>query len=338
MDFRHELTIEELNNYGIDTSQVAVCKKLRRLAKLDRIILDETEHRSGINKHLFRYLEYCGKDVLEYVKEYLSNLQPYMLERKKDQEPKDSFICVIDNMYRISLYIKVDTKQFEEVVVSFHENHKRGIAKDNSLLIWNKNEYIPVFADSLTSKVENQNQYSIKVMMQRGIMVLPINLSGYKCNDFFIVYKPDFEREMLQYCNQYIRQLYTSDLQIPGLDEIEVFATLQQISFTSYGRDTFSSLSLLIDSVHIQHDKISRAAADFALVTFSRNLKLTTEQKAELIDLLREKYTIQCNKDMDTLLTRIEDNLELAVIPDKSKEFFCDTKVEEINYHEEPDN
>lgn len=338
MDFRHELTIEELNNYGIDASQIAVCKKLRRLAKLDRIILDEPEHRSGINKHLFCYLEYCGKDVLEYVKEYLSNLQPYMLERKKDQEPKDSFICVIDNMYRISLYIKVDTKQFEEVVVSFHENHKRGIAKDNSLLIWNKNEYIPVFADSLTSKVENQNQYSIKVMMQRGIMVLPINLSGYKCNDFFIVYKPDFEREMLQYCNQYIRQLYTSDLQIPGLDEIEVFATLQQISFTSYGRDTFSSLSLLIDSVHIQHDKISRGAADFALVTFSRNLKLTGEQKDELIDLLREKYAIQCNKDMDTLITRIEDNLELAVIPDKSKEIFCDTKVEEISGHEEPDN
>ena len=41
---------------------------------------------------------------------------------------------------------------------------------------------------------------------------------------------------------------------------------------------------------------------------------------------------------MDTLITRIEDNLELAVIPDKSKEIFCDMKVKEISGHEEPDN
>ena len=129
-----DMTYEEAQEKGVDTSMINVCKKLRNLAKLDRIKLDETEHRSGLNKHLFDYIEYCGHDVLEFVKQYLSNLQPYMIERRKDQEPEKSFICVVDNLYRVSVYIKVNAKQFEEVVVSFHEDNIRGVAKTNDLI------------------------------------------------------------------------------------------------------------------------------------------------------------------------------------------------------------
>lgn len=129
-----ELTYIDAQEHGIDTSMIKVCKKLRNLAKLDRIVLDETEHRSGLNKHLFDYIEYCGKDVLEFVKQYLSNLQPYMIERRKDQEPDNAFICVVDNLYRVSVYIKVNAKQFEEVIVSFHEDNIRGVAKTNYII------------------------------------------------------------------------------------------------------------------------------------------------------------------------------------------------------------
>ena len=65
---RDSLTYEDLSDKGIDTSQIAVCKKIRQLAKLDRISLDETEHRSGLNKHLFDYIEYCGLNVLDFIK------------------------------------------------------------------------------------------------------------------------------------------------------------------------------------------------------------------------------------------------------------------------------
>ena len=98
----------------------------------------------------------------------------------------------------------------------------------------------------------------------------------------------DIDRQFLDYCNQYIRDLYTSNLKL-DFDQVEVFSMLQQISFTSYGRDTFSSLSLLIDSIAIQQDSISKQTADFALVTFAQSLKLTENQKKELIELLNEK-------------------------------------------------
>ena len=115
----------------------------------------------------------------------------------------------------------------------------------------------------------------------------------------------DIDRQFLDYCNQYIRDLYTSNLKL-DFDQVEVFSMLQQISFTSYGRDTFSSLSLLIDSIAIQQDSISKQTADFALVTFAQSLKLTENQKKELIELLNEKYMVSDIKSIDDILYRIK--------------------------------
>lgn len=62
-----ELTYADLEEKGISTVNIAICKRLRRLAKLDRVKLDENEHRSGLNKHLFDYIEYCGLEVLQFI-------------------------------------------------------------------------------------------------------------------------------------------------------------------------------------------------------------------------------------------------------------------------------
>lgn len=305
-----ELTYKEAEDMGIDTSMIKSCKKLRQLAKLDRLRLDNSEHRTGLNKHLFDYVEYCGLDVLAFIRQYLSNLQPYMIERRKDQEPVKSFLCVIDNLYRISVYIKVDAKQYEEIVVSFHEDHKRGVAKSNTLIKKNTHEYVPIFADSILSKIENENKYVIKVMAQRGLKVLPIELPALKCQDVFIIEKRQINMQFLSYCNDYIKDLYTSDLEL-DYDKIEVFTMLQQISFTSYGNDTFSSISILIDSLNIQSDYVSKQTADFALITFVQNLKLTAEQQEELKGLLSQKYLVSDIKKIDLILNRIEENLSL---------------------------
>ena len=44
--------------------QKQLARRLRRLARLDRITIDESEHFSGLNKHLFKYLDYLGIDKL----------------------------------------------------------------------------------------------------------------------------------------------------------------------------------------------------------------------------------------------------------------------------------
>ena len=305
------LTYQDAENQGIDISMIAVCKKIRNLAKLDRVVLDESEHRSGLNKHLFDYIEYCGLNVLDFVKQYLSNLQPYMIERRKDQEPEKWFICVIDNLYRVSLYIKVYNKQFEEVIVSFHEDNKRGVAKDNSLRVKTETRFVPVFADTIGSKVHGENKYVVKVLIQRGLKVLPLDLPAVLCQDVFLVERRMINLQFISYCNDYIKELYTSDLNL-DFDKIEVFSMLQQISFTSYGNDTFSSISLLIDSLCVQLDYISRSVADFALVTFVQNLQLTKFQKEDLMNLLEQKFLVSSIKGITLVLDRVRDSLEVG--------------------------
>ena len=300
-----EISIEEANQSGIQTDTVAVCKKIRKLAKLDRVSIDETEYPDSSNRRLFSYIEYCGRDVLDYIKEYLSNLQPYMIERKKNQEKEKSFICVIDKLYRISVYIKINEKQFEEVVISFHEDNIRGIAKSNAIMKDRTSDFVPVIADSIGSIDENTGNVSIKIFAQRGMKVLPLNVIAIKCHDFFIVRAADVENQFISYCNEYIRDLYTSNLNL-DFSKIEVFTMLQQISFTSYGRDCFSSISLLIDSLTTQKDAVSKSAADFALVTFSSHLTLTEEQKEELIELLEEKYMVTDIRAIDDILYRVK--------------------------------
>ena len=51
-------------------------------------------------------------------------------------------------MYRISVYIKVDKSFGEEMIVSFHEDNIRGVAKTNALIKNKRNRLVPVFADS----------------------------------------------------------------------------------------------------------------------------------------------------------------------------------------------
>ena len=63
---------------------------------------------------------------------------------------------------------------------------------------------------------------------------------------------------------------------------------------------------MLIDSIAIQQDSISKQTADFALVTFTQALKLTENQKKELIELLNEKYMVSDIKSIDDILYRIK--------------------------------
>lgn len=51
---------------------------------------------------------------------------------------------------------------------------------------------------------------------------------------------------------------------------------------------------------------LSKQTADFALVTFAQSLKLTENQKKELIELLNEKYMVSDIKSIDDILYRIK--------------------------------
>lgn len=314
------LTVIEAEELGVSMEMVRVCKEIRKLARLDRLQLDTTVHRSGLNKHLYSYIEYCGMDIKEYIKEYLSNLQPFMLERFASQEPDDNYLCVLDNMYRVSLYIKIDKTFGNEVVVSFHENNKRGIAKENNMIRNNPERMVPVLAEEICARIDGSAKEEIRILIQRGMLLLPIRVMGQRCeNGVYIVNARDIETPILDQCNQYLRDMYTSDLDLAALEQVELFSVLHQISFTSYGNTVFSNISLLIDNLAMQKSLIGKKVADFALITYVDHLLITSEQTHELIELLDEKYKVKSQQNIEVILERIYDNL-LGVEEDGSQE------------------
>ena len=108
----------------------------------------------------------------------MSHLQPFMISEIKSQEKFDNAICIIDEFYRISLYIKVDATIGEEIIVSFHENNKNGITKRNA--VNNRIGDVYVFADSIGSHIANTDTYSINLFITRGVKTFPISLAARK--------------------------------------------------------------------------------------------------------------------------------------------------------------
>lgn len=286
-------------------SKKLLCKRLRRLSRLDRITLDESEHASGLNRHLFKYFDFIGVDKLDYIKKYLEHIQPFMIKEVKTQEKFDNAICVLDEYYRISVYIKLDATKGEEVIVSFHGNNKNGVAKREPLKRTDQEVY--VFPESISSHVVGTDKYTINLFITRGATSLPMTVSARKCDDEgFWVRMSDISRNMIETANSYLQDLYTAEL---DYSEIEPFYSLQQISFTSYGTDVFSGISLLIDSLLIQMSPFSKQVADAALCIFCSTIELPDITKKELLDTLRERYKVNSVKILPEILRRVELNL-----------------------------
>ncbi len=282
-----------------------LCKRLRRLSRLDRIMLDESEHASSLNRHLFKYFDFIGVDKLDYIKKYLEHIQPFMIKEIKTQEKFDNAICVLDEYYRISVYIKLDATKGEEVIVSFHENNKNRVAKREPLKKSNQEVY--VFPESISSHVVGTDRYTINLFITRGATSLPMTVSARKCDDEgFWVRMSDISRNMIETANSYLQDLYTAEL---DYSEIEPFYSLQQISFTSYGTDVFSGISLLIDSLLIQMSPFSKQVADAALCIFCSSIELPEITKKELMDTLRERYKVNSVKILPEIFRRVELNL-----------------------------
>ncbi len=287
------------------TTKKALCKRLRRLARLDRIKLDESEHASGLNLHLFRYLEFLGIDKLTYIKKYLEHIQPFMITEVSSQEKFENAICVLDEFYRISVYIKLDATKGEELIVSFHENNKDGIAKRNPLR--NTGEKVYVLPETISSHVVGSDLYTVNLLITRGVTTLPISISAHRYDDEgFLVNLQDITRALVETANSYLQDLYTANMDYSA---IEPFYSLQQISFTSYGTDVFSSISLLVDSLLIQMSPLGKQVADAAMCIYCNTIELTHEAKKELLETLSARYKVNSVRALPEILERIELNM-----------------------------
>lgn len=309
------IPVKTAKEQGVNFDNVERCRQIRKLAMAGRFEIDDSTHSSNANnKHLFSYIEYCGLSLKEYLRSYLSNLQPYMLEHRADQEKSDTMICVLDNAYRVSLYIKVDRYKGSELVISFHENVRAGFLKENNMkrdTVRLSHQIVPVFAEPTGAYIEGSDRQQVKVFIQRGMLLLPAMVMAQKCeNNTYLVERGSLEQPIVDACNQYLRDLYTSNLDLKALENVEYFSVLQQMSFTSYGNTIFSNISLLIDNLEIQNGSPSKRAADFALVTYIDNLYLSSDQAIELIDVLKTRYFKAPSIGFEKILDRVIDEIE----------------------------
>lgn len=282
-----------------------LARKLRKLARLDRIKLDENEHNQGLNLHLFKYLDYLGIEKLDYIKDYLSHIQPFMLTEIKSQEKFDNAICVLDGGYRIAIYIKVDATKGEEVIVSFHENHKNGVARATRQSKNTTSVY--VFADGVGSHVVGTDNYTIDLFLTRGIKTIHIIVAAYRYDeDGFLVRLADIDREITNMANQYLEDIYTSDIDFSTIDK---FSSMYQLSFTSFGQDNLSNISILIDSLLIQQTQMGRQIADAAICIYCNSISLLDCDKKELIDTLKERFAVNSSRFIPLIMERVEMNL-----------------------------
>ena len=121
-----------------------------------------------------------------------------------------------------------------------------------------------------------------------------------------MVREADINNALIGISNQYLEDLYTSDL---DFSDIELFSSLQQLSFTSFGNDVFSNISLLIDSLLVQKDAGSKQIADAALCIYCSSLVLTSRDKKELLDTLKVRFKVNSVRIMPQILERIDLNL-----------------------------
>lgn len=301
--------MSELITYQDNEARIVnMCKRIRRLAKLDRMSLVISEHQGPRTIHLFKYINYCGVDKQTFVKNYLSNLQPYMLSRNTKWEEADNALCVIDKIYRISMHIKLDPTPRNEIAISFHEDYKCAAAKDSSCLYNYNTGKIKIIADSLTGGIIDTNTKTFNVLISRGLINIPVSLAGeLQADGTLIIQRSEIDNALLNVCSQYIQDLYASDLDYPSLNETEVFSALQQIPFTSNGNSVFSNISVLIDNMSSQDGKVHKISAAFALETYVSHLILTADQKKELISLIQDKYSASSQKDLAIVINMLVD-------------------------------
>lgn len=164
-----------------------------------------------------------------------------------------------------------------------------------------------IYPETISSHVVGSDLYTVNLLITRGVTTLPISISAHKYDDeWFLVKLQDITGALVETANSYLQDLYTADL---DYSTVEPFYSLQQISFTSYGTDVFSSISLLVDSLLIQMSPMSKQVADTALCIYCNTIELTSAAKKELLETLRDRYKVNSVRALPEILERIELNI-----------------------------
>ena len=275
-----------------DKQLINVCKKIRKMAALDRVEISKAtqQHNNSDNRHLFNFIELCGMTVREFILNYLSNLQPFQLELYKAQAYDKAVRCIIDFSYNTPIYLKVEFTPYDVILVSFHENQNKrlDVYKDR----WDKYSLI------LTSTDANVGEYTYsQIKIAHGLLVFTPFVAGKVMrNDVIRVNSLDLATILLQYANDKISDLIDNSIPVS-------FSSIKQLSFTSYGAALLNDVSILVDAAVTIKDTVLLNA--FSTIINSKLSEIKAlDSGDELLDALDSRYSLKSGELVKRHFTR----------------------------------
>lgn len=311
------LSMSDLSDINVDVNSVALCRKFRKFATANNIELVK-EGNSRENKYAFELFSYINSEldtyndinntsvtIDEFVKNYIANLQPSMISRKNLNYNDNTYLAVIDKLYKNPLYIKIRDDK-EHLIISFHEDLNKGYKK--SIIIkgsrddFSYHEFIPVIADDYKEEYpdENKNAYLITVSLPIGMEILSFYIHDARMTTegYFIISSLDLQKEIIKKCQQIFNEINSF---VESTDNPNILATLETVdvykafnninitnrdlTFTSFGKTSQSVLSYLID--------VETACESNNFVGVSRK---TIQEVKRSCNLLLGAYLINCQK------------------------------------------
>lgn len=287
---------------------IKTCRLIRKSAISGKIIIDKKPHKSneGRNIHLFKLIDACGITVEDFVKGYLSVLQPYSLEyfQKYFKEATKEDTWIVDIGYRVKLVIKLKNLRSTQdtIVVSFHESNIKG---GNSL---GRRDFsdkpCAVFINKLNT-IE-QDYYPVDFVVQRGFLRYNIrSFTKYVNKDIALINYSDIESRYALSLGSILARLndmYYSD-NSRSIQPILDLINIKEISFMSFGYCDVNNLSYLIDIYSQVHSNSERSV----IVDIATNLvdEIPYERQLEIKEGLISKYGVGNNKLCTSLIDRV---------------------------------
>lgn len=267
---------------------VNICRKIRIAVNRRTVIVDESEHGNSNNLHLRKFIEMCGFSFKHFILNYLGNIQPYNLIRDSVQEFEKSVYCVLELCYQTALYIKIQTKFSEEVIISFHENqfvkNKKYFnlkSNDKSLLITNPR--FPIGETGYENVVLYHGLYKFSGFL----------LARVVAHDVVEVSTSDIDDIFLKYANKKLVGLWESDSNLNNrvIESFAVFDSVKQLSFTSFGDNILNTISLLVDNTLYSDDE-SQFYTNIGVLTAQFQLLEKYPNCQEILKALKERYSL----------------------------------------------
>lgn len=281
-------TIVESDYYGIEF--ISVCRRIRRYAIEGKLTVLTNKHKSnsGKNTHLFKLIEACNISVEDFIRGYLSVIQPYSLEKfqsKKTAGLGAGNVWLCDIGYKISLVIKLDeTNKNKPMIISFHESNLHG---NNSI---GQKDFLDKKCAVIVDKVtELHTGYGVDYSVQRGFIKYNIHSSTLYFNKgVALVNYRDIKTIFDDTLNNIFERLYqtygTSEGGIVTVDRKDT----GKISFMSMGYAVVNNICLMIDLFAQYKDTRSR----FIISEITSNIisEMTLLEQTELKQALEDKF------------------------------------------------